>query len=100
MEGTKVLPYVTPIHGVPVAVKEARKSLIDERYLDFNQLHKVYPAPKGPLTVVEDFNLKLDQGEFISLIGHSGCGKSTVLTMAAGLNEISTGAIKLDARHV
>ncbi|WP_420326783.1 ABC transporter ATP-binding protein [Mameliella sp.] len=99
-EGTRVLPEVTPIHGVPQAVKDAQQGLIDERFLDFSQLHKVYATPKGPLTVVEDFNLKMDRGEFISLIGHSGCGKSTVLTMAAGLNEISKGAIKLDGRHV
>jgi nitrate/nitrite transport system ATP-binding protein len=74
--------------------------MIEERFLDFSQLHKVYPTPKGPLTVVEDFDLKVNKGEFISLIGHSGCGKSTVLTMAAGLNSISKGAIKLDGRHV
>ncbi len=100
VEGTKTLPDVTPIHGIPNALKEAQEGLIEERYLDFSQLHKVYPTPKGPLTVVEDFNLKLNRGEFISLIGHSGCGKSTVLTMAAGLNGISKGAIKLDGRHV
>ena len=100
VEGTKELPEVTPIHGVPTAVADAQKGLIDRNFLDFSQLHKVYPTPKGPLTVVEDFNLKLNKGEFISLIGHSGCGKSTVLTMAAGLNEISKGAIKLDGRHV
>ncbi len=100
VEGTRHLPAVTPIHGAPAAVAEAQKGLIDERFLDFSQLHKVYPTPKGPLTVVEDFDLKIDRGEFISLIGHSGCGKSTVLTMAAGLNEISQGAIKLDGRHV
>ncbi|MEM9798352.1 MAG: nitrate ABC transporter ATP-binding protein [Pseudomonadota bacterium] len=100
VEGSRLLPDVTPIHGVPAAVAEAQKGLIDNRFLDFSQLHKVYPTPKGPLTVVEDFDLKIDRGEFISLIGHSGCGKSTVLTMAAGLNEISKGAIKLDGRHV
>ncbi|MDJ0994156.1 MAG: ABC transporter ATP-binding protein [Dinoroseobacter sp.] len=100
VEGSKLLPDVTPIHGVPTAVKKATEGMIEERFLDFSQLHKVYPTPKGPLTVVEDFNLKLNKGEFISLIGHSGCGKSTVLTMAAGLNEISKGAIKLDGRHV
>ncbi|MEM9392350.1 MAG: ABC transporter ATP-binding protein [Pseudomonadota bacterium] len=100
VEGSKILPEVTPIHGVPAAVKKATEGMIEERFLDFSQLHKVYPTPKGPLTVVEDFNLKLNKGEFISLIGHSGCGKSTVLTMAAGLNEISKGAIKLDGRHV
>jgi nitrate/nitrite transport system ATP-binding protein len=100
VEGQKVLPDVTPIHGLPSALQEASKSLTEERYLDFSQLHKIYPTPKGPLTVVEDFNLKINKGEFISLIGHSGCGKSTVLTMAAGLNGISKGAIKLDRKHV
>ncbi|KIC06800.1 ABC transporter ATPase, partial [Leisingera sp. ANG-M1] len=100
IEGTKLLPDVTPIHGLPAAVAEASKSLSEERFLDFSQLHKIYPTPKGPLTVVEDFNLKINKGEFISLIGHSGCGKSTVLTMAAGLNPISKGAIKLDRKHV
>ncbi|MEM9968753.1 MAG: ABC transporter ATP-binding protein [Pseudomonadota bacterium] len=100
VEGTKKLPDVLPIHGVPAAVAKAQEGLIDNRFLDFSMLHKVYPTPKGPLTVVEDFDLKINKGEFISLIGHSGCGKSTVLTMAAGLNEISKGAIKLDGRHV
>ena len=100
VEGSRNLPNVTPIHGVPAAVAKAQEGLIESRFLDFSQLHKVYPTPKGPLTVVEDFDLKIDKGEFISLIGHSGCGKSTVLTMAAGLNEISKGAIKLDGRHV
>ena len=100
VEGSRILPEVTPIHGIPAAVKAAQKGQIEERFLDFSQLHKIYPTPKGPLTVVEDFDLKINRGEFISLIGHSGCGKSTVLTMAAGLNEISKGAIKLDGRHV
>ncbi|GFE66473.1 ABC transporter ATP-binding protein [Litoreibacter roseus] len=99
-EETRTLPNVTPIHGVPAAVAKAQTGMIEERFLDFSQLHKVYPTPKGPLTVVEDFDLKINRGEFISLIGHSGCGKSTVLTMAAGLNPISKGAIKLDGRHV
>lgn len=100
VEGSKTLPDVTPIHGAPKAVADAQKGMIDKNFLDFSQLHKIYPTPKGPLTVVEDFNLKLNRGEFISLIGHSGCGKSTVLTMAAGLNDISKGAIRLDGRHV
>jgi len=97
---TRTLPDVTPIHGLPKAVKAATQGMIDERFLDFSQLHKIYATPKGPLTVVRDFNLKMNKGEFVSLIGHSGCGKSTVLTMAAGLNGISKGAIKLDGRHV
>ncbi|WP_417723255.1 ABC transporter ATP-binding protein [Salipiger sp.] len=100
VEGSRILPSVTAIHSVPAAVAQAQEGMIDERFLDFSQLHKIYPTPKGPLTVVEDFNLKVNRGEFISLIGHSGCGKSTVLTMAAGLNSISKGGIRLDGRHV
>ena len=100
VEETRLLPDVTPIHGVPKVAAEAAQSPIEARYLDFSQLDKVYPTPQGPLTVVEDFDLKVNKGEFISLIGHSGCGKSTVLTMAAGLNDISRGAIKLDGRAV
>lgn len=100
VEGTRVLPDVTPIHSVPKAVKNAAQSALEDKYLEFSKVHKVYPTPKGPLTVVEDFDLKLKKGEFISLIGHSGCGKSTALTMVAGLNEISKGAIKLDGMEV
>ncbi len=100
VEGSRLLPAVTPRHALPRAYAEAAKSATDDRYLQFSQLHKVYATPKGPLTVVKDFNLTLKRGEFVSLIGHSGCGKSTVLTMAAGLNEISKGAIKLDGLHV
>jgi nitrate/nitrite transport system ATP-binding protein len=100
VEGSRQLPAVTPRHALPRAYAEAAKSFTDDRYLQFSQLHKVYGTPKGPLTVVKDFNLTLKKGEFVSLIGHSGCGKSTVLTMAAGLNDISKGAIKLDGLHV
>ncbi len=96
------LPDVTPLHALPNAYRSAAQPTTPrpDRYLEFSQLHKAYPTPKGPLTVVEDFELKLQKGEFVTLIGHSGCGKSTVLTMAAGLNEISKGAIILDGKHV
>lgn len=64
------------------------------RSVEISNLIKEYPNPYGPaFRVVEDFNLNITEGEFISLIGHSGCGKSTVLTMLAGLNEISGGGI-------
>jgi len=96
------LPNVTPLDLAPPpkAYQDAAKKGATRRYMEFWKLHKVYPTPKGPLTVVEDFNLMMDKGEFISLIGHSGCGKSTVLTMAAGLNEISKGGIILDNREI
>lgn len=70
------------------------------RFLDISKLHKTFPTPKGPLTVVKDFNLTFRKGEFIALIGHSGCGKSTVLSMVAGLTELSEGAIILAGKEV
>ncbi|MGB3798035.1 MAG: nitrate ABC transporter ATP-binding protein [Alteraurantiacibacter sp.] len=96
------LPNVTPLDlvSLPKAYKEAAHSPVDRRYLEFFKLDKIYPTPKGPLKVVDDFNLMMDRGEFVSLIGHSGCGKSTVLTMAAGLNEISGGGIVLENREI
>ncbi|MPQ93339.1 ABC transporter ATP-binding protein [Thioclava sp. JE_KL1] len=99
-EGTRKLPDVTPLHALPKAVSDAARSALEGKYLEYSQLHKIYPTPKGPLTVVEDFNLTLKKGEFVSLIGHSGCGKSTVLTMTAGLNDVSKGGIKLDGFEV
>jgi nitrate/nitrite transport system ATP-binding protein len=97
---TRLLPIVTPRHAIPGAYKRAAASPLEARYLHYSNLHKTYATPKGPLTVVQDFNLTLKRGEFISLIGHSGCGKSTVLSMTAGLNDISQGAITLDGFHV
>jgi nitrate/nitrite transport system ATP-binding protein len=99
---TATLPDVAPIDLtlLPEAYRDAAKGGTERRYLEFFKLNKVYPTPKGPLTVVEDFNLLMDKGEFVSLIGHSGCGKSTVLTMAAGLNPISKGSIVLDNREI
>jgi len=72
----------------------------DERFVDFTQLSKIYPTRNGPLKVVDGFDLKLRRGEFVSIIGHSGCGKSTVLSMVAGLTDISEGGIILDGREV
>lgn len=69
-------------------------------FLETIALSKVYDTPDGPLPVVEGFELEVAEGEFIALIGHSGCGKSTVLQMIAGLNDISDGNVVLDAREI
>ena len=98
------LPNVTPITQIdeapPEAYRRAAHSPITKRYVEFHQVKKIYPTPKGPLTVVDGFDLRMDRGEFFSLIGHSGCGKSTVLSMVAGLNEISDGGIVLNSREI
>ena len=69
-------------------------------YCELSLLGKTFPSPKGPAVIVEDFNLKIAKGEFVSVIGHSGCGKSTVLSMVAGLSSISTGAIVLAGKEL
>ena len=96
----RVLPEVTPLHALPEAYRKAAKTRINTRYLLFSQLTKTYTTRTSKLVVVEDFELEIDKGEFITLIGHSGCGKSTVLSMVAGLSEITSGTIVLDGRHV
>ncbi len=84
------------------ALKSEQDHLGRPRYLEFSQLSKIYPKANGNGTVkvVDGFDLKMKKGEFISIIGHSGCGKSTVLSMAAGLTSISEGGIILDNREV
>ncbi len=69
-------------------------------FLEISQLGKVYPTPNGPAVIVENFDCKIQKGEFIALIGHSGCGKSTVLSMIAGLTEVTSGGIILANREV
>jgi nitrate/nitrite transport system ATP-binding protein len=72
----------------------------DRRYVEIANLTKAYPNPYGePVKVVDEFNLILRRGEIVSLIGHSGCGKSTVLTMVAGLNDITSGAVVVAGRE-
>ena len=69
-------------------------------FVELSQLGKEYPSPKGPAVIVEDFNLKIAKGEFVTVIGHSGCGKSTVLSMLAGLSSISAGGIILAGKEL
>ena len=69
-------------------------------YVELSNLAKVYSTPKGPAVIVKDFNLNIQKGEFITLIGHSGCGKSTVLSMLAGLSDISDGGIILAGKEL
>ncbi len=69
-------------------------------YLEISGLKKVYPTPKGDAVIVQNINLKIKKGEFVTVIGHSGCGKSTVLMMVAGLNPITEGAIVLAGKEL
>ena len=72
----------------------------DRVMLDLSQLKKVYPTPRGDYVVLEDLNLQIMKQEFVTIIGHSGCGKTTMLSMIAGLNPISEGNISVLGRPV
>ncbi|HEX7262277.1 MAG TPA: ABC transporter ATP-binding protein [Luteolibacter sp.] len=67
--------------------------------LELFKLNKTYPTAKGPAVIVKDFTLNFGAGEFITLIGHSGCGKSTVLSMVAGLTDITAGGMILAGKE-
>ncbi len=69
-------------------------------YLNIDHVGITFPTDNGPLTVLEDVNLKVNQGEFITLIGHSGCGKSTVLNIVAGLLQANIGGVILEGSEV
>jgi nitrate ABC transporter ATP-binding subunit len=71
-----------------------------KRYLELWQLGKSFPGKAGAVPVVRGFDLVLAEGEFVCLIGHSGCGKSTVLSMAAGLVTPTEGGITVAGREV
>jgi nitrate/nitrite transport system ATP-binding protein len=105
-ESSVRLPDVIPITSsdfVPKAVRTATRTKVAanvDKFCEFYQVSKTYPSAQGPLTVVDKFSLDIRKGEFISLIGHSGCGKSTVLSMVAGLTDVTDGGITLDGREV
>ena len=69
-------------------------------HLELSNVGISFPTDQGLFCALQNVNLKIAKGEFVSLIGHSGCGKSTVLNIVAGLYQASTGGVILDAREV
>lgn len=69
-------------------------------HLEISGVSIEFPTPNGPFQALDNVNLKINKGEFISLIGHSGCGKSTVLNIVAGLYQATKGGVLLDSKVV
>ncbi|MET0518017.1 MAG: ATP-binding cassette domain-containing protein, partial [Burkholderiaceae bacterium] len=69
-----------------------------EKFLSVEALAKTYPGSAEP--VFDQVNFSIARGEFVCLIGHSGCGKSTVLSMAAGLTPVTNGWIFLAGNEI
>jgi ABC-type nitrate/sulfonate/bicarbonate transport system ATPase subunit len=69
-------------------------------FVEIAQLGKTYETPTGPAIIVQDFTLYVDEGEFVCLLGHSGCGKTTVLSILMGLATPSTGGVVIGGREI
>jgi len=74
--------------------------MISEKYLEISHVSIEFPIPGGSFKALDDVSLHIAEGEFVSLIGHSGCGKSTVLNIVAGLYQATTGGVILDGKEV
>ena len=71
-----------------------------EKHLEISQISIEFPTPAGPFKALDNVSLQIAKGEFVSLIGHSGCGKSTVLNIVAGLYQATSGGVILDGKEV
>ncbi|HYR73981.1 MAG TPA: ABC transporter ATP-binding protein [Candidatus Acidoferrum sp.] len=71
-----------------------------KKFVELSQLGKTYPTPSGPAEIVRDFTLDVTEGEFVCIVGHSGCGKSTVLSIVMGLIPATTGGVVIGGREV
>lgn len=86
--------------GVPAVPKHKESHKPAEGFVTISKLGKTYPTPRGAAVIVRDFDLHIKRGELVSIIGHSGCGKSTVLSMVAGLSSITDGGVIIDGREI
>jgi nitrate ABC transporter ATP-binding subunit len=68
--------------------------------LELTGLTKIFDTPSGPYVAVKDVDVKLHEGEFVCIVGHSGCGKSTVLSIIAGLQKATFGGVAINGKQV
>jgi nitrate/nitrite transport system ATP-binding protein len=71
------------------------------KFLSIQNLDKVYKLPNGgEYVALKNVNLEIMENEVVSIIGHSGCGKSTILSIVAGLQELTSGAMLLENKEI
>jgi ABC-type nitrate/sulfonate/bicarbonate transport system ATPase subunit len=67
--------------------------------LELTGLTKVFPTPSGPFVAVRNVNVRIQRSEFVCILGHSGCGKSTVLSIIAGLQQATEGGVVINGKQ-
>jgi nitrate/nitrite transport system ATP-binding protein len=72
----------------------------EDHFLNISHIDMAFPTPSGSFTALKDVDIQIKKGEFISLIGHSGCGKSTVLNIVAGIYQATNGGVLLKNKEV
>ncbi len=77
-----------------------RQGHYQRAFLDLSGVSIEFPTKKGSFKALDNVNLKIGKGEFVSIIGHSGCGKSTVLNIVAGLYQATSGGVILNGKEV
>lgn len=82
------------------ATVDAVRSSLGQPFLTLENVVKVYNTRTGPQTIIKEINLEVQQGEFICVIGHSGCGKSTMLNTVSGFVTPTEGEVKLKGKLV
>lgn len=73
---------------------------MQKHFLEIQNLARRFPSAEGQLTVFENANFSIEKGEFVCIIGHSGCGKSTIMNVLAGLDTPSDGLVLMDGKEV
>jgi nitrate ABC transporter ATP-binding subunit len=68
--------------------------------LELSALTKTFQTADGPFTAVKDVSARVHEGEFVCILGHSGCGKSTVLSIIAGLDRATLGGVIIEGREI
>ncbi len=73
---------------------------MSKHFLSVEGLKREFPAKDGPTVVFDNVNFGIEKGEFVCIIGHSGCGKSTILNVLAGLDQPTDGCVIMDGKEV
>jgi len=78
----------------------AVQSMPSDPYLVVDRLSKLYPTSTGDYVVLDEVDLTVNEGEFVCVIGHSGCGKTTLLDMVSGFRQPSSGEVRLQGKTI